>query len=189
MIRRIVACAVVVFFGAGCASIGVVLDEALDEETTAGDGGRTPATVTRVVDGDTIEVSPQVDGIEDVRLIGIDTPEPYASGSPEPLSREASDFTRDNLEGEEVSLEFDEETTDDYGRLLAYVYTGSEMFNERIISEGYAQVATFPPNTRYLSRFEAAQEEAQGAGRGIWGLPEEEACLLRDRGNGLGGGC
>lgn len=173
---------------AGCASVGAVLDGALDEETTAGGEDRTPVTVTRVVDGDTVEISPQIDGVEAVRLIGIDTPEPYAADEPQPLSFEASEFAADELEGEEVLLEFDEERTDDYGRLLAYVYRDGEMFNELALSEGYAQVATFPPNTRYLGRFETAQEEARSAERGIWGLPDEEARLLGDRGNGIGGG-
>lgn len=189
--KRYFAVAAALFAATGCASVGAVLEGEINEETggAASSGGES-FTVTRVVDGDTIEISPEIDGIEDVRLIGIDTPEPYSSGEPEPLSVEASEFARDALEGEEVSLEFDEEMTDDYGRLLAYVYTGDgEMFNELAVREGYAQVATFPPNTSYLSDFEAAQDEARDAERGIWGLPEDEACLLRDRGNGIGGGC
>ena len=32
-------------------------------------------TVSRVVDGDTVEVDPAVDGLTEVRLIGVDTPE------------------------------------------------------------------------------------------------------------------
>ncbi len=64
-----------------------------------------------------------------------------------------------------------EERTDQYDRLLAYVYPqGEEMFNETLLREGYAQVATFPPNTRYEDRFRAAQEEARSARRGLWGL-------------------
>ncbi len=47
---------------------------------------------------------------------------------------------------------------------------GEEMFNETLLREGYAQVATFPPNTRYEDRFRAAQEEARSARRGLWGL-------------------
>ena len=88
-----------------------------------------------------------------------------------------------------MTLELDAEEEDDYGRLLAYVYrSDGSMFNEALVREGNAQeVATFPPNTRYLDRFEKAQEEAREAGRGIWGLPEGEACQLRDRGNGIGG--
>ena len=62
------------------------------------------------------------------------------------------------------------------------------MFNETLLREGYAQVATFPPSTRYLDRFEEAQDEAREARRGIWGLSDEELCLLRDRGNDIGGG-
>ncbi|AHY47100.1 Micrococcal nuclease (thermonuclease)-like protein [Rubrobacter radiotolerans] len=174
---------------AGCAAVGAVLDDLIGEETTAASPADSEVTVVRVVDGDTVEVSPRVEGIGDVRLIGVDTPEPYASGTPEPLAAEASDFARENLEGRDVTLEFDEESVDSYGRLLAYVYAGKEMFNETLLREGYAQVATFPPNTRYVERFEAAQDEAREAERGIWTLPENEACRLRDRGNGIGGGC
>jgi micrococcal nuclease len=50
------------------------------------------------------------------------------------------------------------------------------MFNETLLREGYAQIATFPPNTRYVDRFEDAQEEAREVGRGIWSLPEGELC-------------
>ena len=64
-----------------------------------------------------------------------------------------------------------EKRTDQYDRLLAHVYPqGEEMFNEALRREGYAQVATFPPNTRYEDRFRAAQEEARSARRGLWDL-------------------
>jgi len=148
-------------------------------------GGCFETTVSWVTDGDTVNISPEVRGNGKVRLIGVDTPE-----SGEPLYGEAAVFARENLEGERVTLELDAEEEDDYGRLLAYVYrSDGSMFNEALVRDGYAQVATFPPNTRYLDRFERAQEEAREAGLGIWGLPENEACELRDRGNGIGGGC
>jgi micrococcal nuclease len=148
------------------------------------------ATVTRVVDGDTVEITPAIDGVEDVRLIGVDTPE---ARDPEcgkqPYADEATAFTTSELDGEQVELEFDEERTDQYDRLLAYVYPqGEEMFNETLVREGYAQVATFPPNTRYVERFEEAQEEARSQDRGLWGLSEEELAAQTDRDNGIGGG-
>ena len=65
------------------------------------------ATVTRVVDGDTVEISRSVEGLSTVRLIGVDTPETH--GATQPYGPEASDFTRQYLEGEEVSLELDVE--------------------------------------------------------------------------------
>ncbi|MDQ4105829.1 MAG: thermonuclease family protein [Actinomycetota bacterium] len=148
-------------------------------------------TVTRVIDGDTIEVRPTVNETEDVRLIGVDAPE--TAGSPrgaQPYGERASRFARQRLEGRRVTLRFDVEKEDDYGRVLAYVYLpDGSMFNEMLLEEGYAQLATFPPNVRHLGRFRAAQRMARKAGRGIWGLSESQRCRLTDRGNGIGGGC
>ena len=65
-------------------------------------------------------------------------------------------------------MEFDEETIDPYGRALAYVWLpGGELFNETLVREGYAEVATFPPNVKYKDRFLAAQDEARAEGLGI----------------------
>lgn len=160
-------------------------------------GGGSPADgeatveVSRVIDGDTVEVSPAIDGIEDVRLIGVDTPE--TSGSPrvsQPYGAEAAEFTEEKLEGREVTLRFGEERVDDYGRLLAYVYPQpGAMFNVTLLERGYAQISTFPPNVGYLDEFREAQRTARAEERGIWGLPERKLCKLTDRGNGIGGGC
>lgn len=128
----------------------------------------TDATVTRVVDGDTIEVSPPAQGVEDVRLIGVDTPEVFGEGAPEPCGPEASAFTKEQLEGEQVQLEFDEERIDRFGRALAYVRQGNELFNETLVREGLAEVATFEPNVKYEDRFIAAEREARAAGVGLW---------------------
>ena len=137
-------------------------------------------TVTRVVDGDTIEISPAIDGIEDVRLIGVDTPETKKPNCQvQPYGPEASAFTTAELQGQAVGLEFDVEKTDRYDRLLAYVYPPEgTMFNETLLEEGYARVSTFPPNTRYVERFETAEAEARAAGRGIWGLPPAQLDAL-----------
>ena len=144
-------------------------------------------TVSRVVDGDTVEVSPSVGGIEDVRLIGMDTPETY--GGEEPYGPVASAFTGRTLEGQRVALEFDVERIDPYGRVLAYVWLpGGSMFNDTLVREGYAQVATFPPNVKYTERFLASQREARSADRGLWGLSRGQLCQLADRGNGIGEG-
>jgi micrococcal nuclease len=146
------------------------------------------ATVTRVVDGDTVEISRSVEGLSTVRLIGVDTPETH--GGTQPYGPEASDFTRQHLADKEVSLELDVQKIDPYGRLLAYVYLpDGQMFNETLVEEGYAQVATFPPNVKYQDRFLKAQREARAASRGLWGLSAGELCQQTDRDNGIGGGC
>lgn len=148
-------------------------------------------TVTRVVDGDTVEVRPGVDGTEEVRLIGIDAPETADSPrGPQPYGERASRFTEKSLEGERVTLRFGGERKDDYGRVLAYLYLrDGTMFNRTLLEKGYAQIATFPPNVKHVQEFKKAQREAQKAERGIWGLPESQLCRLTDRGNGIGGGC
>ena len=147
--------------------------------------------VYRVVDGDTVEVRPDVQGTEDVRLIGIDTPE--TSGSPQgsqPYGERAAGFTERELEGRDVRLRFDEEKVDDYGRALAYLYlSNGTMFNQTLLERGYAQVATFPPNVEHRQEFQEAQEEARRNERGLWSLPGNQLCDLTDRGNGVGGGC
>ena len=68
------------------------------------------ATVSDVVDGDTVEIEPAVDGEDEVRLIGVDTPETKDSDEgEEPYGKEASNYTSTELEGEEVELKFDED--------------------------------------------------------------------------------
>jgi len=132
-------------------------------------GSRTHARVTDVIDGDTVRAL--VDGNEiTIRLIGIDTPEkdgPYTDL--ECYGQEATVFTRDRLDGEEVSLGFDVERTDRFDRTLAYVWLGDELVNESIIAEGAAVLLTIPPNVAYVERFERAQREAREAERGLWG--------------------
>jgi micrococcal nuclease len=148
-------------------------------------------TVERVVDGDTIEVNPTLSWTEDVRLLGVDTPETVDPGEPvEPYGPEASAFTKQQLDGERVTLIFDKEKTDQYGRALAYVRISGQSvtFNETLLKQGYAQLYVVPPNDRFEARFSQAQDQARQAQRGIWSLPKEQQCELADRGNGIGEG-
>jgi len=141
-------------------------------------GDRTNALVTRVVDGDTIEVHFRQRNLT-VRLIGVDTPESVMPGEPvQCYALAASRFTTRQLDGERVRLEFDVERTDPYGRTLAYVWLGRELFNEMLVREGYAFVTTYPPNARYEARFLRAQRQARAAGRGVWGrcVAERDTC-------------
>ncbi len=163
-------------------------EDAREEDEGDRGGYDATATVTRVIDGDTLEISPAVYGRDRVRLIGVDTPETRDPGCVEPYGAQAKTFVDSELQGEEVDLEFDEDRTDRYDRLLAYIHEGGEVFNETLLGEGYAQVYIVEPNDRYEDRFREAQEEARVAGRGLWALPASELEALADRGNGIGGG-
>ncbi len=134
-------------------------------------GGDGQASVVRVVDGDTVRVS--ISGREEtVRLIGIDTPETVDPRSPvECFGREASERTKALLpEGAGVRLVADVEARDRYDRLLAYVYRDDGTFvNLTLVEDGYASVATYPPNVAHTSDFTAAAARARDEGRGLWG--------------------
>jgi micrococcal nuclease len=150
--------------------------------------------VKRVVDGDTIEISPSVDGKGTATLVGIDAPEGKKPGcGPQPLSQEAADHAS-FWKGRKVRLEFARERTDEYGQLLAYVHdpaTG-KMLNVDMIRSGYAQVYVVPPNTKHEDELRRAQDQAKSAssgfGRGIWSLSPAEAAQLADHDNGIGDG-
>ena len=125
--------------------------------------------VIRVVDGDTIIVD--INGTEErVRMIGIDTPEsvhPDAEKNTQ-YGKVASQYTSSRLEGQQVSLEYDVEERDKYGRLLAYVYLDGEMFNAELVRKGYAMVYTYPPNVKYVDTFTQLQKEARSEKLGVW---------------------
>jgi micrococcal nuclease len=127
------------------------------------------ATVTRVVDGDTIEV--RLDGREEkVRLIGVDTPESVKPGTPvECFAKAAAAETRRLVDGRSVTLRYDAERRDRYGRLLAYVYRDGLFVNAALVERGYARTLTIPPNVAHADEFVRLARRAREAGRGLWG--------------------
>jgi micrococcal nuclease len=146
-------------------------------------GPGSPALMTRVVDGDTAEARLSGASI-DVRLIGVDTPETVHPFEPvECFGPAASSFTRRSLEGERIRLEFDVQRRDQYGRTLAYVWLGDRLFNRVLVARGFAQVATYPPNVKYVEQFIRAQRSAREHDRGLW-----KACRGRAGSGGSGGG-
>ena len=135
-------------------------------------------TVTRVVDGDTIHVAVAGES-RTVRLIGVDTPETVHPRKPVQFyGKEASDFTKKNLTGRTVWLEYDVAPKDRYNRHLAYVWltrpgTGERavrenMFNARLLLEGYGTVMTLQPNSKYAGLFTKFQQEARTGKKGLW---------------------
>ena len=144
-------------------------------------GGYEEATVTHVVDGDTIdvEITGRVEGpgagsttvgtTYRVRLVGIDTPETVKPNTPvQCFGREASAAAHALLDGRDVRLVKDVEETDQYDRLLRYVYIGAEMANARLVVNGYAYAFTYPPDVRHADLFVALQRDARTHERGLW---------------------
>jgi micrococcal nuclease len=131
-------------------------------------GTREETTVTRVVDGDTIHVSLDGDDVT-IRLIGIDTPETVAPGQPIGcFGPQASAFTTNQLTGEDVILEYDQDLIDPFGRTLAYVWFNGRLFNQTLVDRGFAVAKAYPPNTAHQAALDVAEVRARSANRGLW---------------------
>lgn len=139
----------------------------INENTTINE---TNCVVERVVDGDTFEI--MLNGNkEKVRLIGIDTPEsvhPDKNKNSEE-GKTASKYTKELIENKNVKLEFDVQQRDKYGRLLAYVYLeDGTMLNKKLLEDGYAKIATYPPNVKYVEEFKQIESKAREQEKGLW---------------------
>jgi micrococcal nuclease len=131
------------------------------------------AVVTKVVDGDTMEVL--INGQSfNVRFVGIDTPETVDPRRPVGcFGKESSNETKRLLTGKNVILQKDISNTDKYNRILRYVYLplddGSFLFvNDYLVREGFANVYTYPPDVKYNEKFREAEKEARENKRGLW---------------------
>lgn len=136
-----------------------------------------------VVDGDTLKVNFEGKK-QSIRLIGIDTPESRKNKRAEKQAertdqdidaiisqgKQAKKFVESLVDsGDKVTIEFDAQERDHYGRILGYVYLeNGKMLNEEILKAGYANVLTIPPNVKYQERFLKALKEAREEGRGLW---------------------
>jgi micrococcal nuclease len=129
-------------------------------------------TVVKIIDGDSIHLEREDGGKpERIRLIGIDAPETRNTGKKvkHPSGPASKAYLDQLLSDRVVRLEYDIDKTDQYGRTLAYVYLKDGTFiNAKMVEEGYAQVATFPPNVRYADYFIRLQNEARNKGKGLW---------------------
>lgn len=174
---------------AGCAGVGPLPDASNAGAPTASGpsagGDAVTVHVTRVVDGDTIDVTYANGTSDTVRLVGIDTPETHAENTPSEFTgvpetdagraclgrwgEEASAFATARLADRNVTLTFDPNTDRRgyYGRLLAYVSVGNTTYNYAAVAEGYARVYTDSEFSREDAYVRAA-DDARAANRGLW---------------------
>lgn len=121
-----------------------------------------PVTVVRVIDGDTIVAL--LDGEEvRVRLIGVNAPE-----SGECLAEESKKRLEEILQDKQARLETDEEESDRFGRMPAYLWAEEVLVNERLAAEGLVLSRPYPPNTLRQSELDEAAASARRTGRGMW---------------------
>ena len=128
--------------------------------------------VSKITDGDTFYVMTKNSEKFKIRLIGIDAPESYNVGKKfrkEYFGKEAKVFVTNLLKNKKVKLTFDVQKIDRYGRILAYIYLENGVFlNQYLVENGFAVVATFPPNVKYVEVFTKAEKSARNKKLGLW---------------------
>lgn len=170
---RLLAVGLVLLAAVGCAA------PASPRPTALPDGsGATIATVTRVIDGDTVDVRLGAT-TERVRLLGIDTPETVDPDEPvQCFGPEASARTKELLApGTEVAVRRDRQARDRYGRLLLYVWRVDDgtFVNLTLVEGGFAEPLSIEPNVVHRAELAAAARTAKDAGVGRWGTcPADE---------------
>ena len=148
------------------------MKSALDFLLAACSAGPDTATVSRVVDGDTIEL----EGGEKVRYLMVNTPE-TTGGKNECYGANATQFNMDLTLGKEVELRYDVEKQDQFGRTLAWVTVDGMEINRLIIERGFGCLLHIPPNgDDRLDEFKMLEQTARLAMRGLWGTCDPIPC-------------
>jgi micrococcal nuclease len=148
-------------------------DAAGDGDEAGGEGrcGPSEGVVATVVDGDTIDL----ESGERVRYLMIDTPE--STSEVECWGPEAKQANTDLVAGKTVSLAYDVECEDDFGRLLAYVSLGETVINELMVERGHACVLHIPPNGDAVAEtYESLEYAAQMLDKGLWAACDPNPC-------------
>lgn len=146
--------------------------------------GEYEVTITRVIDGDTVEFEYANGTTDTARLVGVDTPEVHTANQPADFEgvpdteagkdclrdwgHRASEFVRSRVLGETVRIELDpsEGPRDRYDRLLAYLYVDGDLLNHELLELGYATV--YETDFEQRDSFDEAEASARDEGLGVW---------------------
>jgi micrococcal nuclease len=131
--------------------------------------------INRVIDGDTAVLR---DG-RTIRFLNVDTPETKKPDTPIMcFGKEASEFTKALIEGQDVTLVSDKENQDKYGRDLRFIFLKgrniddiNQSVNALLVQKGFARTVVYDPNNTYEKEFTGYQFEAQKKGLGVWKCP------------------
>lgn len=204
MNRKLLTVVLVVLLAlAGCTSIGSPdsIVKSGGSAETAGSAGSTGsatvpdggtainATVTRVIDGDTVEVELANGTTDTIRLLGVDTPETTLSKTDPTqygyedttdtrdfafnIGEDAKQFAEQRLANQEVQVIMDPESDSRgyYDRRLAYIYVDGTDFNRQLLAKGLARMYDSEMSKR--SEYESVESTARDQGVGIWGYGQD----------------
>ena len=119
------------------------------------------AVVKRVIDGDTVEL---FNGTV-LRYTAITAPE-----EGEDFAEEATKLNRELVEGKEIKLEYDNYTSDKFGRILAYPIIDNKNICIELVRKGMAELVIYQKRKPFIHQVQLleAQTEAKKQKLGIW---------------------
>ena len=125
--------------------------------------------VVSITDGDTLRLREPGGSPQNVRLVGIDTPEVHPVL--ECFGEEAeAELARLTPVGTTVRVAPDEDPYDDYDRALLYLWNADGTFvNLALVEGGFAEAIRVAPNDAWYDELLAAEEAAASGERGMWG--------------------
>ncbi len=119
--------------------------------------------VKRIISADTFELD---DG-KKVTYIGIAFPDELKGDNQ--IHSEVVEYQKKLFKGRSVKLLYGPKKTDEKGRMLAYVFVGTDLFvNADLVMNGYAKVKTIPPNTDYRRLFLRLEDFSKRSMLGMW---------------------
>ncbi len=136
--------------------------------------GPTRARVVAVTDGDTVTL----ENGDKLRYLLVDTNE-ITGGHNDCFGQEARQYNLELVLDQTVSIAYDVECRDRYGRLLGYVSVSGREVNRLLVERGYACVLYIPPDgAARHDEYQALEDQARAERRGMWGAcaPEDIAC-------------
>src|SRR3989344_1620016 len=122
------------------------------------------AKVKRVIDGDTLEL---ING-QIVRLVGVNAP-----NNNEEYEEQATEYTKNLVEGKKVNLEYDAYKSDRFGRILAYVIIDNKNLAIELVKRGLAKVTLYEKRKPLIYQEQLLQAQSQ-AKRNKLGLLSED---------------
>lgn len=128
-------------------------------------------TLDKCIDGDTARFVIK-DEVKTVRFLSINTPEiTHDDVLGEPFGEEASIFTCNMLtNASSIKLQYDSKSDkeDKYGRVLAWVFVDNDLLQEKLVSEGLAEVKYVYNDYKYSAHLKEVEEDAKNKELGIW---------------------
>jgi len=152
----------------------------LDIPVSQADVRTVTSTVTKVSDGDSIQITTAEQTKLKVRLYGIDAPETpkinhrtgQVSKPGQPHGEESWKALENKIMGKQVKLEILD--IDKYRRMVGMIWLDDQNINLEMVREGFAEAFIEYLKPPYRTQFLNAEREAKSARRGVWSLPDYE---------------